>query len=77
MSEQDRLIGLWPSQVAEAFQRMGYRVDRLTHGHWLLDHPSRPPIQIPYHGVRAVAPALMAAQLQRAGLTYQQFLAEL
>lgn len=77
MDVDDRLEGLWPGQAVEAFQRLGYRVDRLTDSHWLLDHPNRSPLQIPYHNVRALAQGLLLGQLQRAGFTPEEFLAEL
>jgi predicted RNA binding protein YcfA (HicA-like mRNA interferase family) len=68
---------LRPIQVIQAFQRLGYAVERVGGGHFVLEHPSRPPFQVPYRSITAMAPGFIRAQLRVAGLTEADFAAAL
>jgi predicted RNA binding protein YcfA (HicA-like mRNA interferase family) len=72
-----QLRGLRSNEVVRAFERLGYRVDRISGSHCILEHPSRPPLQIPYHAGRVVAEGLLRSQIRCAGFTVDEFEAAL
>lgn len=77
MPDGRRLRGLGPREVVRAFERLGYRVERIAGGHGILEHPNRPPLQIPYHAGRPVRVGLLLAQIRRSGFSVTEFEAAL
>lgn len=73
MSEGSALHGLTTVQAIRAFQRLGYFVERVTNGHLVLEHPERPPIQLPYRGIEMMAEGLLRHQVRAAGLSLTEF----
>ena len=69
MAESSALRGLTTVQAIRVFQRLGYVVERVTSGHMVLEHPERPPLQLPYRGIEAVAEALLRRQARVAGVS--------
>ena len=68
-----RLAGISGRRAVEAFRRAGFVVLRQRGSHVILSRTGRPHLVIPNH--RAVAPFLLRAQIRRAGLTEEQFIA--
>jgi len=70
----DGIRGLTTYEAVQAFQRIGYRVERVGGGHIVLEHPTRPPLELPYRAIQAVAEGLMLVQIRTAGCTLEEFL---
>ena len=77
MATESALHGLRPIQVIRAFQRLGYAVERVGGGHFVLEHPGRPPFQVPYRAMEALAPGFIQAQIRVAGFAAAEFAAAL
>jgi predicted RNA binding protein YcfA (HicA-like mRNA interferase family) len=75
MDDVSRLHGLTPYQAIRAFQGVGYAVERVGGGHFVLEHPTRPPLELPYRAIDAIAEGLMCVQIRVAGFTLDEFLA--
>jgi predicted RNA binding protein YcfA (HicA-like mRNA interferase family) len=73
MAEAPSLRGMTPYQAIQAFQRAGYAVERVGGGHFVLEHPSRPPLELPYRAIAVMAEGLLLAQIRTAGLTLDEF----
>ena len=67
-----RLRGLRPREVIRAFEKLGYRVDRVSGSHYILEHLQRSSIQIPFHGV--VKTGLLRDMIKRTRFSIQEFL---
>ena len=72
MSGDSPLRGLTTVKAVRTFQRLGYLVERVTNGHMVLEHPERPPIQLPYRGIEQVAEELLRRQAQVAGVSFSE-----
>ena len=70
-----RLGNISGRQAVKTFSKLGYRLSRQQGSHLVLDHdkPGFPILVIPDH--KEVAPALLRAQIRRAGLSVDGFLA--
>ena len=67
------LAGVSGRKAVAAFCRAGYRIVRQRGSHVILKRRGSPSLVIPDH--RSVAPFLLRAQIRRAGLTEEQFVA--
>ena len=74
MADASRIRGLTVYQAIQMFQRVGYRVERVGSGHFVLEHPARPPLQMPYREITTVAEGLILAHLRTAGFSLEEFL---
>jgi predicted RNA binding protein YcfA (HicA-like mRNA interferase family) len=68
-----RLAGISGLHAARAFCRAGYVIVRQRGSHITLARPGFLNLTIPAH--KSVSPFLLRAQIRRAGLTEEQFLA--
>lgn len=66
-----RLANISGREAVRIFEKVGYKVDRQSASHIVLQCPGRPPLVIPDH--REVAPNLLRAQIKLAGLTEDEF----
>jgi len=73
MAEPQSLRGMTPYQAIQVFQRAGYAVERVGGGHFVLEHPSRPPLELPYRAITMMAEGLLLTQIHTAGLTVDEF----
>lgn len=67
------LRAMTPYQAIQVFQRAGYVVERVGGGHFVLEHPTRPPLELPYRAIAMMAEGLLLAQIRTAGLTVDEF----
>lgn len=70
-----RLPAVDAKTVMRALQRVGFRIERVAGGHYLLvrdDDPSRM-VVVPYHGSRDLKRGTLRAILRDAGLTVEEF----
>ncbi|MBI2864651.1 MAG: type II toxin-antitoxin system HicA family toxin [Chloroflexi bacterium] len=65
------LRGVRSGRAIRAFEKIGYWVDRISGGHYVLKHQTKPPIVLPYHGVVKVG--LLMSKIKDAGLTIEEF----
>jgi len=68
-----RLAGISGRRAVKAFERAGFIASKAEGSHVTLRKTGHPPLVIPLH--REVSPFLLRAQIRRAGLTEEQFLA--
>jgi predicted RNA binding protein YcfA (HicA-like mRNA interferase family) len=73
MAETPSLRGMTPYQAIQAFQRAGYAVERVGGGHFVLEHPTRPPLELPYRAIEMMAEGLLLTQIRTAGFTGDEF----
>ena len=66
-----RLRGLSGEQVVRAFERAGYKVERVRGSHYVLKHPERAAISIPRH--RELKIGLLMSKIKAAGLAREEF----
>ena len=66
-----KLRDLKPDQVVRAFERAGYRLDRVSGSHYILVREGSPVISIPRHST--VKTGLLLSKIKAAGLTYEEF----
>jgi predicted RNA binding protein YcfA (HicA-like mRNA interferase family) len=59
------------NKAVKIFSKFGYEIARHTGSHIILKHPEKAPLVIPDH--KEVAPALLRTQINRAGLTVEEF----
>lgn len=66
-----------PEEVAEAFERAGFRFERHGKGaHRIYAKPGHPfKIAISFHAGRTIGPGLLRKMIRDAGMTAQEFLA--
>ncbi len=69
------LHGLKPERVIKAFERAGWTVKRQTGSHAILTKEGNPFIlSIPVHKGKPVKQGLLRGQIQKAGMTVEEFL---
>lgn len=66
-----KLRELKPEHVIRAFERAGYRLDRVAGSHYILVREGSPVVSIPFHGTVKVG--LLMSKIRAAGLTYDEF----
>jgi predicted RNA binding protein YcfA (HicA-like mRNA interferase family) len=66
-----KLRELKPERVVRAFERAGYRLDRIAGSHYILVRDASPVISVPHHGTVKVG--LLLSKIRAAGLTYEEF----
>ncbi len=66
-----RLAGIAGRKAVRAFERAGFVAEKPEGSHVTLKKPGFPILVIPLH--REVSPFLLRAQIERAGLTEEQF----
>ena len=69
-----RLANISGREAVKAFSKIGYRLERQEGSHMILYNsmPGRPILSIPDH--REIAPGLLRAQINRVGLSVEEFL---
>jgi predicted RNA binding protein YcfA (HicA-like mRNA interferase family) len=67
-----RLAGISGKQAVKAFVRAGFSVARQKGSHITLEKKGVPSLVIPNH--KSLSPFLLRSQVERAGLTEEQFL---
>jgi predicted RNA binding protein YcfA (HicA-like mRNA interferase family) len=66
-----KLRGLSARRVLRAFERAGFRVERVAGSHYILARDGSPTISIPQHD--PVKVGLLLSKIKLAGLTYEEF----
>jgi predicted RNA binding protein YcfA (HicA-like mRNA interferase family) len=66
-----RLRNLSATRVLRAFERAGFKVDRVAGSHYILVRDGGPTISIPRHD--PVKVGLLLSKIKGAGLTYEEF----
>ncbi|MBI5815453.1 MAG: type II toxin-antitoxin system HicA family toxin [Nitrospinae bacterium] len=67
-----RLANISGKRALKAFMKFGYTLDHQTGSHMILVHETRATLSIPNH--REIAPGLLLGQINKSGLTVQEFL---
>ena len=66
-----RLREVSARRAIRAFEKAGFRVDRVAGGHYILVREGNVPISIPNHPTVKVG--LLLAKIKAAGMTYEEF----
>jgi len=67
-----RLRNLRIERAIRALERLGYRVDRIKGSHYVLKHPTRRLLVLPFHRGRVKAGIILDA-LKKAGISVEEF----
>lgn len=63
-------------QAVKAFCRAGYSLARINGSHHILKNPNRPNrLSVPCHKGKNIGQGLLKDQIEKAGLTVEQFIA--
>lgn len=65
-------------EAVRAFERLGFKLDRITSSHHILKRPGHPfHLSVPIHGNRPLRAGTIRSLIRDAGVTVEQFTAAL
>lgn len=68
-----KLPPLKAKEVISALEKLGFQVDHVTGGHYILRHPDGRRTVVPYHGNRDVKQAVLRSIIRQAGISPEEF----